>query len=115
MTLAPGGIDRTRQQYWAGTICVYAPSLAEIFKMMDKPLSDYQLTVENPKRMREDGSIPENMLAQYKEEKRLAAEAAEAAEKAEASKDMDALWEAIKRLENENKELQKKLSEKEEE
>ena len=115
MTLAPGGIDRTRQQYWAGTICVYAPSLAEIFKMMDKPLSDYQLTVENPKRMREDGSIPENMLAQYREEKRLAAEAAETAEKAEVSKDMDALWEAIKRLENENKQLQKKLSEKEEE
>ena len=45
----------------------------------------------------------------------LAAEETEAAEKAEASKDMDALWEAIKRLENENKELQKKLSEKEEE
>ena len=112
MTVAAGGIDRTRQQYWAGTICVYAPSLAEIFKMMGKPLSDYQITVDNPKRMREDGSIPENMLTQYHEEKRIAAEEAEAAEKAENTKDMDALWEAIKRLENENKELQKKLSEK---
>ena len=113
MTLDAGGIDRTRQQYWAGTICVYAPSLAEILKMMDKPLSNYQITVDNPKRMREDGSIPEELLKQYYEEKRLAAEEAEAAERAGASKDMDALWEAIKRLENENKELHKKLSEKE--
>ena len=61
--------------------------------MMDKPLSDYQLTVENPKRMREDGSIPENMLAQYREEKRLAAEAAETAEKAELNK-IAARWPA---------------------
>lgn len=115
MTAAPGGIDRTRQQYWAGTICVYAPSLAEIFQMIGKPLSDYQIVVDSPKRMKEDGSIPGDLLAQYLEEKRLAAEEAEASEKAEVSKDMDALWEAIKRLENENKELQKKLSEKEEE
>ena len=100
MTTAPGGIDRTRQQYWAGTICVYAPSLAEIFKMMDKPLSDYQIAVDSPKRMREDGSIPKNMLMQYYEEKKATAEEAEAAEKAKNSKDMDALWEAIKRLEN---------------
>ena len=106
MTAAPGGIDRTRQQYWAGTICVYAPSLAEIFQMMDKPLSEYQIAVDNPKRMREDGSIPENLLTQYHAEKKAAEE------KAEASKDMDALWEAIKRLEQENKELQQKLSEK---
>ena len=112
MTVAAGGIDRTKQQYWAGTICVYAPSLAEIFKMMDKPLSDYQIVVDSPKRMREDGSIPENMLMQYYEDKKATAEEAEAAEKAKNSKDMDALWEAIKRLENENKELQKKLSEK---
>ena len=80
--------------------------------MMDKPLSDYQIAVDSPKRMREDGSIPENMLMQYYEEKKATAEEAEAAEKAKNSKDMDALWEAIKRLENENKELQKKLSEK---
>lgn len=108
MTVAPGGIDRTRQQYWAGTICVYAPSLAEILKMMDKPLSDYQITVDNPKRMREDGAIPEFLLAQYDAEKKAAAE--EAANAAAAS-DTEALWEAIRRLENENKELQKKLSE----
>ena len=110
MTISPGGIDRTRQQYWAGTICVYAPSLAEIFKMLGKPLSDYQIVVDNPKRMREDGSIPADMLAQHDAEKKAAQEEAEAAEKA-AAPDTAALWEAIKRLENENKELQKKLSE----
>ena len=104
MTAAPGGIDRTRQQYWAGTICVYAPSLAEIFKMMGKPLSDYEITVDNPKRMREDGSIPAEMLAQRDAEKKAAAEAAEAAEKQTSSKEMDAVWEAIKRLEKQNKE-----------
>lgn len=111
MTTAPGGIDRTRQQYWAGTICVYAPSLAEIFKMMDKPLSEYQIIVDNPKRMREDGSIPKDLLEQHHEERRQAAK--KESENTEQSKDMDALWEAIKRLENENKELQKKLSERE--
>lgn len=112
MTVAAGGIDRTRQQYWAGTICVYAPSLAEIFKMMGKPLSEYQITVDNLKRMREDGSIPSDLLEQYRAEKKAAAESLENTEN---SKDMDALWEAIRRLENENKELQKKLSEKSEE
>lgn len=104
MTAAPGGIDRTRQQYWAGTICVYAPSLAEIFKMMGKPLSHYEITVDNPKRMREDGSIPPEMLAQRDAEKKAAAEAAEAAERGASAKEMDAVWEAIKRLENQNKE-----------
>lgn len=101
MTSAPGGIDRTRQQYWAGTICVYAPSLAEIFQMLGNPLSSYKITVENPRRMREDGSIPADLLAARDAEKKALAEAAEAAENAAASsKDMDAVWEAIKRLEN---------------
>ncbi|MBQ8856591.1 MAG: hypothetical protein IJ024_00450 [Lachnospiraceae bacterium] len=103
MTTAPGGIDRTRQQYWAGTICVYAPSLAEIFKMMGNPLSDYEITVDNPKRMREDGSIPAEMLAQRDAEKKAAAEEAAAAEKGASAKEIDAVWEAIKRLENQNK------------
>lgn len=109
MTTAPGGIDRTRQQYWAGTICVYAPSLAQIFQMLDKPLSDYEITVDDPKRMRKDGAIPKEMLSQYLEEKRFAAEEAE---KSVSSGETEALWDAIRRLENENKELQKKLSEK---
>ena len=104
MTAAPGGIDRTRQQYWAGTICVYAPSLAEIFKMFGKPLSAYQITVENPKRMREDGSIPADMLAERDAEKKAMAEAAAAAEAGTSSKDMEAVWEAIRRLEGKNSE-----------
>ena len=106
LTAAPGGIDRTRQQYWAGTICMYAPSLAEFFKMMGKPLSHYEFTIEDKKRMREDGSIPADMLAQRDAERKAAAEAAEAAEANAASapsKEMDAVWEAIKRLENQNK------------
>ena len=102
MTAAPGGIDRTRQQYWAGTIFVYAPSLAEIFKMFGKPLSAYQITVENPKRMREDGSIPADMLAERDAEKKAMAEAAAAAEAGTSSKDMEAVWEAIRRLEGKN-------------
>lgn len=104
VTSAPGGIDRTRQQYWAGTICMYAPSLAEFFKMMGKPLSEYEFSIENVKRMREDGSIPENLLSQRDAEKKAAAEAAMAAEAGASSKEMDAVWEAIKRLENQNKE-----------
>lgn len=104
MTAAPGGIDRSRQQYWAGTICVYAPSLAEILRMMGRPLSDYEMTIENVKRMREDGSIPADLLAQHHEEKKAAAKKAAAAEHAASSKDMDAVWEAIRRLENQNKE-----------
>lgn len=104
MTVAPGGIDRTRQQYWAGTICVYAPSLAEIFKMMDKPLSDYEITVDNAKRMREDGSIPAEMLMQRDAEKKAAAEEAANTQKAASNKDMDAVWEAIRRLESQNRE-----------
>ena len=104
MTAAPGGIDRTRQQYWAGTICVYAPSLAEIFKMFGKPLSAYQITVENPKRMREDDSIPADMLAERDAEKKAMAKAAAAAEAGTSSKDMEAVWEAIRRLEGKNSE-----------
>lgn len=103
MTAAPGGIDRTRQQYWIGTICVYAPSLAEIFKMMGEPLSHYEITVDNPRRMREDGSIPADMLAQRDAEKKAAAEEAAAAEHAASGKDMDAVWEAIRRLESQSK------------
>lgn len=103
MTVAPGGIDRTRQQYWAGTICVYAPSLAQILTMMGKPLSDYEITVDDPRRMREDGSIPADLLAEYDAAKKAAAEAADA-QTGSSSNDMDAVWEAIRRLENQNKE-----------
>ena len=72
--------------------------------MMGKPLSEYEFSIENVKRMREDGSIPENLLSQRDAEKKAAAEAAMAAEAGASSKEMDAVWEAIKRLENQNKE-----------
>lgn len=99
MTTAPGGIDRSRQQYWAGTICVYAPSLAEIFEMLGNPLSYYQMTIEDPKRMKADGSIPKAMLAERAAEKKAKAE--EEA-KGASGKDMEAVWEAIRRLEGKN-------------
>lgn len=102
MTTAPGGIDRTRQQYWAGTICVYAPSLAQILQMMGKPLSDYEINVDNPRRMREDGSIPADLLAEYDAARKAAAEEADATQAGNSSKDMEAVWEAIRRLENQN-------------
>lgn len=101
MTTAPGGIDRSRQQYWAGTICVYAPSLAEIFRMMGKPLSDYKIDVDNMKRMRNDGSIPAELLAEEKAKKQAMAEEAQ---NSSSGKDMEAVWEAIRRLENKNSE-----------
>ena len=102
MTAAPGGIDRTRQQYWAGTICVYAPSLAQILTMMGKPLSDYEIHVDDPRRMREDGSIPAGLLAEYDATKKADAEESDAAQGNTSSKDMEAVWEAIRRLESQN-------------
>ncbi len=101
MTTAPGGIDRSRQQYWAGTICVYAPSLAEIFRMIGKPLSDYKIDVDNMKRMKKDGSIPAELLAEEKAKKQAMAEEAQ---NSTSGKDMEAVWEAIRRLENKNSE-----------
>lgn len=100
MGIAAGGIDYKRQQYWAGTICVYAKSLAEIFRMMGRPLSDYEITVDNVGRMKEDGSIPADMLAEREAEKEAIRAKEAAAEAAPQSKDMDAVWEAIRRLEN---------------
>lgn len=101
MGIASGGIDYDRQQYWAGTMCVYAKSLAEIFHMMGHPLSDYELKIDNPARMREDGALPPEMLAQYvdelKAEKKAKAEAASSA--GNSDRDMEAVWEAIRRLE----------------
>ena len=109
VTATPGGIDRNRQQYWAGTICVYAPSMAEIFQMMGKPLSEYQIAIDNVRRMREDGSIPSDMLAQRDAEKKAIREAAEAAAASATAPtanndEMNAVWEAIKRLESQQKE-----------
>ncbi len=101
-----GGIDYDRQTYWAGTMCVYSKSLAEIFRMIGKPLSSYEMHIDNMKRMREDGSFPPEMLAAWDAERKAAAEAnALKADGSEASsKDMEAVWEAIRKLESKNSE-----------
>lgn len=101
MGVAAGGIDFDRQQYWAGTMCVYAKSLAEIFRMLGRPLSDYEVTVDNVARMKEDGAIPADMLAEHEAMKAAArTEAEETAKAAAQNSDMTAVWEAIRRLEN---------------
>lgn len=104
MGVGCGGIDYDRQTYWAGTMCVYAPSMAEIFRMLGNPLSYYKIHVDNVRRMKEDGSIPPDMLAQREAEKQAERAAAEAEANvvngASESRDMDAVWEAIRRLEN---------------
>ena len=99
MGVAAGGIDYKRQQYWAGTMCVYAPSLAEIFRMMGRPLSDYEINVNDIARMKEDGSIPPEMLAEHEAEKEALRAKEAAAEASSSGKDMEAVWEAIRRLE----------------
>ena len=48
--------------YWIGTTCVYAASMAEMFKMLGHPLAAYTNMVDNKKEMAKDGSIPEDML-----------------------------------------------------
>lgn len=64
-----GGLDYTRQMYWIGTMCVYAPSLANCLTLIGRPLSAYDLRIENKKRIREDGAIPADILAEYELEK----------------------------------------------
>lgn len=107
MSVGCGGIDYDRQTYWAGTMCVYSKSLAEIFRMIGKPLSSYEMRIDNMKRMRKDGSFPPEMLAAWDAERKAAAEEANAlkADGSEASsKDMAAVWEAIRKLESKNSE-----------
>ncbi len=107
MSVACGGIDYDRQTYWAGTMCVYSKSLAEIFRMIGKPLSSYEMRIDNMKRMRKDGSFPPEMLDEWDAERKAASKEANAskADGSEASsKDMEAVWEAIRRLESKNSE-----------
>lgn len=76
LSRSSGGIDYKRQMYWAGIICVYPTSMAEIFKMMGRPLSDYENRVDNKKLMFTDGSLPEEMMEEYKKSKEAREEAA---------------------------------------
>lgn len=67
-SVSKGGINYNKNMYWIGTTCVYAASMAEMFKMLGRPLSDYTNMVDNKKEMAKDGSIPEDMLEAYRKE-----------------------------------------------
>ena len=69
LSTSKGGIDYKRNMYWVGTICVYPTSMAEIFKMMDRPLSAYDNKVDHKKLMTTDGSLPEQMLDEWRKSK----------------------------------------------
>jgi len=76
-SISKGGIDYNKNMYWIGTTCVYAASMAEMFKMLGRPLMDYTNMVDNKKEMARDGSIPEDMLEEYRKEKAAKKEASE--------------------------------------
>lgn len=76
-SISKGGIDYNKNMYWIGTTCVYAASMAEMFKMLGRPLMDYTNMVDNKKEMAKDGSIPEDMLEEYRKEKNAKKEASE--------------------------------------
>lgn len=76
-TISKGGIDYNKNMYWIGTTCVYAASMAEMFKMLGRPLMDYTNMVDNKKEMAKDGSVPEDMLEEYRKEKAAKKEASE--------------------------------------
>ncbi len=74
LTKSSGGINYEKQMYWIGTICVYAPSLANCLRMFAKPLSEYEMTIDNFELMKKDGSIPEEILAAYEAEQEAVTE-----------------------------------------
>lgn len=76
-SISKGGIDYNKNMYWIGTTCVYAASMAEMFKMLGRPLRDFTNMVDNKKEMAKDGSIPEDMLEEYRKEKAAEKEASE--------------------------------------
>ena len=76
-SISKGGIDYNKNMYWIGTTCVYAASMAEMFKMLGRPLRDYTNMVDNKKEMAKDGSIPEDMLEEYRKEMAAKKEASE--------------------------------------
>ncbi len=68
LTKSSGGINYEKQMYWIGTMCVYAPALADCLRMFGNPLSYYELTIDDFDMMKKDGSIPEELLAEYEAE-----------------------------------------------
>ena len=89
-SISKGGIDYKKNMYWIGTTCVYAASMAEMFKMLGRPLADYTNMVDNKKEMARDGSIPEDMLEEYRKENAAKKEASEFL-KVEEKQDKDAV------------------------
>lgn len=77
ISTSKGGIDYNKNMYWVGTTCVYAASMAEVFKMLGRPLADFTNMVDNKKEMARDGSIPEEMLEEYRRVKAAQKEASE--------------------------------------
>ena len=76
-SVSKGGIDYNKNMYWIGTTCVYAASMAEMFKLLGHPLSAYTNMVDNKKEMAKDGSVPEDMLEAYRKEVASKKEASE--------------------------------------
>jgi len=76
-SITKGGIDYKKNMYWVGTTCVYAASMVEIFKMLGRPLADFNNMVDNKKEMARDGSVPEEMLEEYRKTKAAHKEASE--------------------------------------
>lgn len=76
-SVSKGGIDYNKNMYWVGTTCVYAASMAEIFKMLGRPLKDFENMVQNKKVMAKDGSIPQEMLEEYQKYKASIKEASD--------------------------------------
>ena len=89
-SISKGGIDYNKNMYWIGTTCVYAVSMAEMFKMLGHPLAAYTNMVDNKKEMGKDGSIPEDMLEEYRKEQGAKKEASEFL-KEEDKKDKDSV------------------------
>ena len=89
-SISKGGIDYKKNMYWIGTTCVYAASMAEMFKLLGHPLSAYTNMVDNKKEMAKDGSVPEEMLEEYRKELASKKEASEFL-KEEDKKDKDSM------------------------
>ena len=97
-SISKGGIDYDKNMYWVGTTCVYAASMAEVFKMLGRPLSDFENMVQNKKVMATDGSIPEDMLEEYRKYKIAQKESSELLKSKEDSGSVAGMEKAIQSI-----------------
>ena len=70
---------------------MYPTSMAEIFKMLKRPLADFDNKVDQKKLMATDGSLPEDMLEEWRKTKEGRKEAAAAFLKKEEKTDQSAV------------------------